>query len=171
MFEHGHQFIDGAYRVGSAGETHDIVNPANGSVSVTVTPNFGSWIDSYFPGETNAAIVGPDADPDHDGLTNQQEYAFGLNPKDGASCNPITVPLDKTTGKFTYTRRKPSLTNLSHLILTSTTLKTGVETGDWATDGAAAENVIVDGDVQTVEVTLSATPPSPAALFVRVLAQ
>jgi len=82
------------------------------------------------------------------------------------------VPFNKTTGKFTCTRRKPSLTGLSYFIQTSTTLKTGVEPGDWATDGVAAEHVIVDGDGQTVEVTLGGTKPLTASpLFVRVLAQ
>ena len=45
--------------------------------------------------------VNPNADPDHDGLTNQQEYAFGLDPTSGASCNPITAAVDASTGKFT----------------------------------------------------------------------
>ena len=146
-------------------------NTASGQVNVTVTPNFGSWIDSYFPGETNTAIVGPDADPDHDGLTNQQEYAFGLDPNDGASCNPITVQLNKTTGKFTYTRRDPALTGLTYLIQTTTTLKSGVGPGDWATV-AADQSPSGPGDVQTVVVTLPGTVPLPeSALFVRVLAQ
>ncbi len=146
-------------------------NTASGQVNVTVTPNFGSWIDSYFPGETNTAIVGPDADPDHDGLTNQQEYAFGLDPNDGASCNPITVQLNKTTGKFTYTRRDPALTGLTYLIQTTTTLKSGVGPGDWATV-AADQSPSGTGDVQTVVVTLPDTVPLPeSALFVRVSAQ
>ena len=32
MTSRGHQFIDGEFRTGSAGETHDVVNPANGTV-------------------------------------------------------------------------------------------------------------------------------------------
>ncbi len=35
MSEHGHQYIDGAFRRGTAGENHDIINPADGSLVVT----------------------------------------------------------------------------------------------------------------------------------------
>jgi hypothetical protein len=65
------------------------------------------------------------ADTDGDGLTNQQEYAFGLNPTLGSSVNPITVPLDKTTGTFTYTRRAtPAASGLTYTVFTSSDLDT-----------------------------------------------
>ena len=35
MPELGHQYIDGAHRRGTSGETHDIINPANGTVVAT----------------------------------------------------------------------------------------------------------------------------------------
>ncbi len=35
MPEHGHQFIDGAHRIGTLGTTHDIVNPATAEVIAT----------------------------------------------------------------------------------------------------------------------------------------
>lgn len=38
-----------------------------------------SWIDQYFPGQTE---VDPDADPDLDGLTNWEEYLAGTDPLD-----------------------------------------------------------------------------------------
>ncbi len=34
MPDHGHQYIDGGFRTGSSGETHDVVNPATGAVVV-----------------------------------------------------------------------------------------------------------------------------------------
>ncbi|MEI6676147.1 MAG: InlB B-repeat-containing protein [Verrucomicrobiota bacterium] len=136
----------------------------------TVTPNLASWINGFFGDETNPAIVGPNADPDHDGLTNEQEYAFGLNPTSGASCDPITVQLNKTTGKFTYTRRNPALTNISYSILTSTTLVDGIQTGDWAIDGTATQTPSGTGELQTVEVTLTSKLLEATKLFVRVKA-
>ena len=81
------------------------------------------------------------------------------------------MQLNKTTGKFTYTRRDPALTGLTYLIQTTTTLKSGVGPGDWATV-AADQSPSGPGDVQTVVVTLPGTVPLPeSALFVRVLAQ
>ncbi|MCF7731962.1 MAG: hypothetical protein K9N23_09745 [Akkermansiaceae bacterium] len=50
------------------------------------------------------------------GPANQDEYAFGLNPALGSSVNPITMPLDKATGAFTYSRRTPGLTGLGYTV-------------------------------------------------------
>ncbi len=112
---------------------------------------------------------GPAADDDNDGLTNHEEYAFGLIPNSGASVNPIAVPLDKSTGKFSYTRRKTSLgTNLTYSVWFSENL------AGWTQDTPA--NVLVtpipSSDNETVEITLSTLPgnPLPAKLFIQVRA-
>lgn len=55
-------------------------------ITAVGTP-FQSWIGGQFPGATDIAIVGPDADPDGDGLSNAQEFALGglpNNPGDRA---------------------------------------------------------------------------------------
>jgi hypothetical protein len=98
-------------------------------------------------------------------MTNEQEFAFGLNPTLGSSVNPITVQLAKGTGTFTYTRRNPALTGLGYKIWTTPDLK-----NNWVWDQPATQEVIAtNGDVQTVRVTLSTLPTGPA-LFVRVTA-
>jgi hypothetical protein len=43
----------------------------------------------------NPLISGPDADPDMDGVKNLLEFAFGLNPKSGAS---VQVPVAQVMG-------------------------------------------------------------------------
>jgi hypothetical protein len=138
-------------------------------LTANITPNFASWIGFYT--SIPLADRDPGDDPDGDGLTNEEEYAFGLIPNNGASCNPISVQLNKTTGKFTYTRRNPDLTGISYSILTSTTLAEGVQTGDWAIDDSATQVPSGTGEVQTVEVTLGGTKPLGATtIFVRVKA-
>lgn len=106
-----------------------------------------------------------DGDLDNDGLTNFEEYAFGLIPNSGASVNPITLPLDKTSGTFSYTRRSDS--GLFYSVWYSADLT------NWNEDTDAAEGVPVpNGDNETVEVTLSELPgdPLPARLFIQVRA-
>ena len=108
----------------------------------------------------------PTHDPDGDGLTNQQEFAFGLDPTTGASVNPITQPFDKSTGKFRYTRTATS--GLTYTVWTSENLQ------DWTEDLTATAGQTDQGTVngvQTVEVTITDPAPLSGKLFVRVQAQ
>ena len=111
---------------------------------------------------------GQAADDDNDGLTNHEEYAFGLIPNSGASVNPIAVQLDKSTGTFSYTRRKPSFgTGLTYSVWFSEDLAA------WTEDTGATEGTLIpSGDNETVPVTLSTLPgnPLPAKLFIQVRA-
>lgn len=122
--------------------------------------DYDTWAALYAP------LGGPTADDDKDGLTNRTEYAFGLHPKNGASVRTITVPLNKTTGMFTYVRRKPSLTGLTYKVWKSADLVS------WTQDTAAVQTPTDSGDNQTVAVTLSGPKPLTAAkTFVRVSAE
>lgn len=130
----------------------------------TVTIGGGSDYDTWL-GEFTFAL-GADTtstgDPDGDGMTNQEEYAFGLNPTLGSSANPIVAQLDRVTGNFQYTRRAtPATTGLTYTVLTSTTL-----TG-WASGGATETGFTTSGNIQTVTVNVTA-PPVGGKLFVRV---
>lgn len=110
---------------------------------------------------------GPAGDDDNDGLTNQEEYAFGLIPNSGASVNPITIQVNKSAKTFSYTRRDTTKTDLTYSVWFSTNLST------WTQDTAATEGTpVLTGEVETVQVTLSTLPgdPLPAKLFVQVRA-
>jgi autotransporter-associated beta strand protein len=103
-------------------------------------------------------------DLDNDGLTNFQEFAFGLIPNSGSSVNPITSQLDKTTGKFTYQRLTAS--GLTYTVWYSTDLAT------WLQDSGAGQSITgTSGANDTVEVTLTGTLLSNPKLFIRVRAQ
>ena len=93
---------------------------------VTATP-YELWANSFTP-----PIGLPAEDDDNDGVTNFEEYAFGLTPDSGASVNPIATPL-KTDGTFSYTRRTDS--GLGYSVWFSTTL----ESGSWTEDTGAVE--------------------------------
>ncbi|MEI7954951.1 MAG: LamG-like jellyroll fold domain-containing protein, partial [Verrucomicrobiota bacterium] len=121
---------------------------------------------SYADWATAHGIGGQPAsgDADGDGMSNFQEYAFGLNPTSGSSVNPISVPFNKATGTFSYTRTVN--TGLTYTVWHSADLVTWTSTG--ATQGTP---VASGGDIETVPVTLDASLLSAAKLFVRVQAQ
>jgi hypothetical protein len=139
--------------------------PTPGATNGSGGSDFDTWANSFTP----AVSGGATGDDDGDGLDNSFEYAFGLNPKSGASANAFTAPLSKTTGKFSFTRRTPSLTGLTYKVFTSTTL----ESASWIENVGATLTVTgTSGDVETVEVTLSnPLPLTDAKLFVRVVAE
>jgi len=139
-----------------------------GTLAVTTGPSltdYDGWIGQFFPGVTDPLVIGDAADPDGDGVSNRSEYAFGLFPNSGTSVNPITVPLDKSAGTFTYTRRDPTLTSLNYTLWTSTNL------ASWTEDPGAKQSAgaIDPNGVQAVVVTLS-TPPTAPAFFIQIRA-
>lgn len=112
----GIYFIAG--KIGSGGyETEDLLikQPAgqNGMPKTGTQSGFSTsqaWRDKYFPSCIEAKTCGDSADPDHDGLTNAQEYKLGTDPNnpdsdqdglaDGDEVNVFgTDPLNSHTGK------------------------------------------------------------------------
>ena len=132
---------------------------ATGELTLVIGADYDTWKSA------NGVTGEENDDDDKDGLTNHEEYAFGLDPTGGSSINPIIVPLNKAAGTFSYTRRLQSMTGLAYSIWTSTNLVTWTEdTG--ATEGART----VNGDVETIPITLSSPPTAPAT-FIRVQAE
>lgn len=133
------------------------------NVLITLAPasDYDDWAASY------NLIGGLNDDDDKDGLTNGEEYAFGLQPNNGASVNPITAPLDKTAGTFTFQTRDQSLTDLGYSVWTSTDLV------EWTEDETAVLTPgTPDGNsVQQVSVLLTGTPLTAPKLFVQVRAE
>jgi autotransporter-associated beta strand protein len=145
----------------SAANSPFITGPGTLTVSTGPATDYDGW--ASFHGITG----GQSGDDDHDGMNNRAEYAFDLDPRSGAAINPVTVPLDKTTGTFTYTRRKPSLTGLNFTVWTSPNVT------DWTRDSTASQSVtdIPGTDHQSVEVQLSPEFLGSDRIFVRVQAQ
>ena len=133
-------------------------SPDSAETSATPVGLFTSWIGGYFttPGDPRRDSG---ADPDHDGMSNFHEFAFGLDPAVGASANPCT-PLLGT--RFSYTRRADS--GLSYTVEYSTDLTNWNPATVSESAGAADSN-----GVQTVTVTVS-NPALNGKLFVRVKA-
>ena len=99
-------------------------------------------------------------DPDGDGLSNFQEFAFGLDPTSGASCTPVTPLIGN---EFTYTRNANS--SLSYSVESSTDLT--IWNPAITTELIGAPNT---KGVQIVTVTVQDTPVN-GKLFLRVRAE
>jgi autotransporter-associated beta strand protein len=123
--------------------------------SGTLTVSTGPATDYAGWAAFHTITSGQNGDDDHDGVTNLAEYAFGLDPKNGASVQPVIELPTKTSGAFTYTRRSASITGLNFTVWTSTTLS------GWSEDTGALQSAIaIPGtDNESVSVT-----PSPALL-------
>ena len=119
----------------------------------------------YAEWATAHTLLSGSSDDDKDGRTNYEEYAFGQNPKNGASANPVSISPSISGGTFSYTRRKSSLTGLSYSVWYSNSL----DPGSWMKDNGAVEGTPVpDGEIETVTVTLSSALLSSPKLFIQV---
>lgn len=79
LWINGVQQPAGTYNSGNSGGAIT----GTGSLLVGGAPGgFAAWIGGFFPGETDPAIVGPDADANGDGVANALVYLFGGDPKD-----------------------------------------------------------------------------------------
>jgi autotransporter-associated beta strand protein len=135
---------------------------STGELTLDVGSDYDDWVTA------NGVTGAENDDDDNDGLSNFEEYAFGLDPTGGSSVNPITVQLNKAAKTFSYQRRDNGLTGLTYTVWHSTDLST------WTQDtGASQPDGTPDGNgVETINVTLSALPGDPltAKLFVQVRA-
>lgn len=123
--------------------------------------DYVAWAATY----SGAELSDPDGDFDDDGLTNNEERIWGLDPTSASSFNPYAVPLD-ATGAFRYTRRDPSLSGLTYTVWTSTNLQV------WIEDTSADQRPETPdaNDVETVAVTLSPELLATPELFVQMRA-
>jgi autotransporter-associated beta strand protein len=139
-----------------------VFTESNGNLAYTVTATpYETW------GSTYGLTAGTEGgDLDNDGLTNFEEYSFGLIPNSGSSVNAFAVPFNKATGTFSYTRRTQSLTGLTYTVWYSTDLSV------WTEDaGAVQDPPSVTGEVETVPVTLTGTLLANPKLFIQVRAE
>jgi autotransporter-associated beta strand protein len=139
-----------------------VFTESNGNLAYTVTATpCETW------GSTYGLAAGTEGgDLDNDGMTNFEEYSFGLIPNSGSSVNAFAVPFNKATGTFSYTRRTQSLTGLNYTVWYSTDL-----TG-WTQDTTAVQGTpSVSGEVETVPVTLTGTLLTNPKLFIQVRAE
>ncbi len=140
----------------------DVVAIAAEFIAAQLPPDYGTWATRY----PAANLTDPAADLDGDGVTNDRERLFGLNPTSGASSNPISVPLNAAAGTFSYTRRSPSLSGFNYAVWTSSDLQS------WTKDNGAVQtpSIADSNGMQAVAVTLSPALLPQSRLFIQVRA-
>jgi len=128
----------------------------SGEVSRTLVVNsapspayFTEWQALTWAGISDPAIIGPDRDPDSDGITNLLEWALHLN-----ATQPGTIPalLQKSGGwlEYTYTRRKTAPGEAGFQVEWSDTLSSV-----WSSEDVSGETLISEtSSTQTVRVTI-----------------
>jgi hypothetical protein len=121
-------------------------------------PPFAEWLARFFPRDPPAdpSVAGPNADPDHDGASNTNEFLCGTDPTNGARSLRMGSLSRKGSGELAV--RWASAEGCFYRLLRSTNLKTGfVE--ELASDVAATppQNTFED-----------TAPPSNAPCFYRV---
>lgn len=97
LFIDGVQQEAGVYEaVGNPGD-HTEISQITGSGTITVksgpSQTYAEWINSFFPGATDPNIIGPDADPDGDGIANAVEMVIGNLPNLASVVNLPTIEL------------------------------------------------------------------------------
>ena len=168
LFLDGEQVMAGTYGSSAAvaGIQDAIADDVNfaGTGFLIVTgagsADFLVWAQSF------GVLGAPEDDDDGDGLTNQVEYAFALNPVSGSSVSPITILPDPITGLFTFNRRSTALTGLGYSYSFSTDLE------EFLPFAPESEDVVAAGD--TEETVTIGIPPAVLAnerLFVQVIAE
>ena len=131
------------------------IRPATG-----VSLDYAAWRNSQYPG-----LGLPDEDDDGDGLSNDYERIFGMNPTSPASSSPYRGEFDRATGSLGYTRRVQSLINMNYKVWYSTDL------ANWFEDNAAIQSVeSTSNDIEFMDVWIDPLLLSQPKLFVRVVA-
>ncbi|MES2599033.1 MAG: PQQ-dependent sugar dehydrogenase [Verrucomicrobiota bacterium] len=144
---------------------------------IHATP-YQNWLAAYFPGLLTGQYLDPEGDADSDGIYNQIEYAYGLNPTGfNAADNFSTVvtPAGVNTDLTLTFRRDTQATDLTYHLQVSEDLTTWTSIAQ-STGGAAAtgqnggtilSDAVLIGTVKLVTVKMTLTGNSVNKQFVR----
>ena len=122
-----------------------------GNTAAPDPANFADWQAITWPGNNDVNIIGPDADPDGDGIKNLLEWALHLNATNPDVFSP-TFAKDGADLDFTYTRRKTTPGEATFRVEWSDTL-----TNDWSIIGVIED---APSSINTTSESLHATIPA-----------
>ncbi|MEK7950960.1 beta strand repeat-containing protein [Luteolibacter soli] len=142
---------------------------ATGNLELVSENTYATWIDGFFTGQSDQNIIGPDADPDHDGITNAIEMVVGGNPATGVDVNLqptielVTNPAGVPAGDYLlFTYRRTDLSVLAGVIASSEYDTNLIAPWTVAQNGVGGVTILVDDNYA------SFTPPATDTDRVRV---
>ena len=134
------------------------------SISINVTANpayFADWQSVTWPGLTNLETIGPNMDPDQDGISNLLEWALSLDAKISDSFKPV-LSVNGGNIQYTYSRRKTAPGEANFQVLWSDTLQ-----DDWSGDNVSGETLI--SETTTTRTVRVSVPFTSDRRFIRVM--
>ncbi|BCU78098.1 autotransporter-associated beta strand repeat-containing protein [Luteolibacter sp. LG18] len=107
LYVNGTQLAAGLYRSADGSGDGTVLAELSGTGKLQVTTNpvseaYETWIASYFPGQTNPAVVDVTADPDGDGKTNLNEFAFDDSPASATTAGKMVGKTAMVDGEQSY---------------------------------------------------------------------
>lgn len=157
--------FDSAYAIMPRSDADVVSAPLN---------NYAAWTSAQWPGETDLAIIGFDADPDGDSIPNGIEHALGLDPKTATTSPYLTLLGDASSLAFSHPRTK----NLASDVTIS--YEWSLDLQAWYGSGADVGGVVVtftEDSVDTAPVDYdivsshaSVISGSPSEVFIRIRA-
>jgi hypothetical protein len=133
-------------------------------VSLVISPR-ATWRQTHFGTASNSGNAADSADPDHDGIINILEYAFGTDPN-VPNANPISPALAGDHLVVTFKRPHPAPPDISYVPEVSGDLASGV----WNSGASYTSQTVTDNGngTETVVVTDLAPISSTPTHFLRI---
>jgi autotransporter-associated beta strand protein len=146
---------------------------ATGILTLGPAASYTSWIDGFFTGVTDQAIIGADQDPDKDGIANAVEMVVGGNPQLGMDAallptvemvtDPVGTPAIPAGNYLLFTYRRSDLAATAGVIAaceTNTALA-----GPW-TPAAGVPGVVIQVDDNFAFTPPAASPTDRVRVYV-----
>jgi len=129
-------------------------NPSSisGTGSLVVPDLFNAWMATAFPGQTSATVIGPNADPDRDGVANLLEFATGSDPNLPGQA-PGNLVRSGQTLEFTFSR---SITALNNGTLYDVEWSDTLVAPSWSRSGVTQAVLSDDGIRQNLKASIPA---------------
>ncbi|MGC4013045.1 MAG: autotransporter-associated beta strand repeat-containing protein [Luteolibacter sp.] len=145
-----------------------VIRYADGGKNITLTaPSptpYQLWIAGYYPGVSDEAVIGENADADHDGLANMVEYVLGSDPASGLNTTEPYIQINGGTYQYYFLR---SIAAGTAGYNSTVEYSQNLASGSWTTVTSEMLLVINNGD-GTETVMASIPLPPGGKLFVRV---